>query len=225
MLVQPQGKAPSTSPSRITSSPSLSSHHTPPSTPNTPPFQTTHEAYETATMPYDSPLPGGYTPGSNEGKLKHNELMELVTKLSDKVVAVEEDLKQTKKTYSTALTKLVLKEDVEIHEKNSDDTEVLLEEETLNELIEDLGSGEKVEKEISTVDVPVSTAGAEVSTASLNLSLQRNSRRVQVQMSVDEELERKIQEEEQAKEMAEQEQERINFKAALELQRQLNERE
>ncbi|GJY34304.1 retrovirus-related pol polyprotein from transposon TNT 1-94 [Tanacetum coccineum] len=50
-------------------------------------------------------------------------------------------------------------------EKNSADTEVLLEEETLTELIEDLGSGEKDEKEISTTDVPVSTAGAEVSTA------------------------------------------------------------
>ncbi|GJX33231.1 hypothetical protein Tco_0243086 [Tanacetum coccineum] len=246
MPVQPQGEAPSTSPSRITSSPSLSSHHTPPSTPNTPPsFQTTHEAEETATMPHDSPLPGGHTPGSDKGRLKHDELIELVTKLLDSVVAVEEDLKQTKKTYSTALTKLVLKvkklekqvrsgkarrrdrivlsedkdaaedpskqrrkiaqidtyptislvqdegtswfqEDVETQEKNSADTEVLLEEETPTELIEDLGSSEKGEKEISTTDV---------------------------------------QEEEQAKAMAEQEQERINFEAALELQRQLDERD
>ncbi|GJX79088.1 hypothetical protein Tco_0327237 [Tanacetum coccineum] len=110
MLVQPQDEAPSTSPSRITSSPSLSSHHTTSSTPTTPPsIQTTHEAEETATMPHDSPLPGGHTPRSDEGRLKHNELMELVTKLSDRVVAVEEDLKQTKKAYSTAFTKLVLK--------------------------------------------------------------------------------------------------------------------
>ncbi|GJS87105.1 hypothetical protein Tco_0769741 [Tanacetum coccineum] len=57
MLVQPQGEAPSTSPSRITSSPSLSSHHTTSSTPTTPPsIQITHEAEETATMPHDSPL-------------------------------------------------------------------------------------------------------------------------------------------------------------------------
>ncbi|GJX67987.1 ribonuclease H-like domain-containing protein [Tanacetum coccineum] len=109
MLVQPQGEAPSTSHSIITSSPSFLSHYTPPSTPNTPPFQTTHEAEETATMTHDSPLPGGHTPESNEGRLKHDELMELVTKLSDRIVAVEEDLKQTKKTYSNALTKLVLK--------------------------------------------------------------------------------------------------------------------
>ncbi|GKD78893.1 hypothetical protein Tco_1341514 [Tanacetum coccineum] len=94
MLVRPQGEAPSTSPLRITFSPSLSSHPTTSSTPNIPPsFQTTHEAEETATMPYDSPLLGSHTPGSDEGRLKHDELMELVTKLSDRVLAVEEDLK------------------------------------------------------------------------------------------------------------------------------------
>ncbi|GJZ15547.1 hypothetical protein Tco_0551224 [Tanacetum coccineum] len=59
---------------------------------------------------------------------------------------------------------------IETQEKNSADTEVLLEEETPTELIEDLGSGEKGEKEISTADVPVSTAGAEVSTASHDVS-------------------------------------------------------
>ncbi|GJT08285.1 putative ribonuclease H-like domain-containing protein [Tanacetum coccineum] len=190
MLVQPQDEALSISPSRITSSPSLSSYHTPPSTLNTPPsFQTTHEAEETATMPHDSPLPGGYTPGSDEGRLKHDELMELVTKLSDRVVAVEEDLKQTKKTYSTAFTKLVLKvkklekqvrsgkakrrariEDVETQEKNSTDTEVLVQEETPTKIFKDIGSGEKGEKEISTANVPVSTAGPEVSTASHDVS-------------------------------------------------------
>ncbi|GJW59496.1 hypothetical protein Tco_0108831 [Tanacetum coccineum] len=110
MLVQPQGEAPSTSPSRITSSPSLSSHHTTSSTLTTPPsIKTTHEAEKAATMPHDSPLPGGHTPGSDEGRLKHNELMELVTKLSDRILAVEEDLKQTNKAYSTAFIKLVLK--------------------------------------------------------------------------------------------------------------------
>ncbi|GJZ44611.1 hypothetical protein Tco_0591866 [Tanacetum coccineum] len=285
-------EAPSTSPSRITSSPSLSSHHTTSSTLTIPPsIQTTHEAEETTTMPYELPLLGGHTPGSDDGRLKHDELMELVTKLSYRVVAVEEDLKQTKKVYSTAFTKLVLKvkkleqqvrfgkarrrarivlsededaaedpskqgrkiaqidtdptislvqdegtswfqEDVETQEKNSADTEVLLEEETLTELIE----------------IPWESTGThDVSTAAAALVYIRRSaskakdkgkaimqepeppkklkKRVQVQMSVDEELARKVQEEEQAKAMAEQEQERINFEAALELQRQLNERE
>ncbi|GJY29886.1 hypothetical protein Tco_0405653, partial [Tanacetum coccineum] len=48
---------------------------------------------------------------------------------------------------------------------------------------------------------------------------------VQVQMSMDEELAKKVFKEEQAKAMAEQEKERINFEAALELQKQLDERE
>ncbi|GJZ50443.1 hypothetical protein Tco_0604633 [Tanacetum coccineum] len=50
-------------------------------------------------------------------------------------------------------------------------------------------------------------------------------KRVQVQMSMDEELAKKVFEKEQAKAMAEQEQERINFEATLELQKQLDERE
>ncbi|GKE07541.1 hypothetical protein Tco_1399559 [Tanacetum coccineum] len=141
MLVQPQGEAPSTSPSRIISSPSLSSHHTTCSTPTTPPsIQITYKADETTTMPHDSPLPGGHTPGSDEVGLESKEIRE------------------------------ASQEDIETQEKNSADTEVLLEETTLTKLIEDLGNGEKGEKEISTDDVTVSTAGAEVSTASHDVS-------------------------------------------------------
>ncbi|GJU79202.1 hypothetical protein Tco_1276272 [Tanacetum coccineum] len=60
-------------------------------------------------MPYDSPLSGGHTPGSDEGSKKLNELKELCTKLSGKVTNLEDDLKQTKKIYGKALTKLVKK--------------------------------------------------------------------------------------------------------------------
>ncbi|GJT97479.1 hypothetical protein Tco_1092997 [Tanacetum coccineum] len=201
-------------------------------------------------MPHDLPLPGGHTPISDEGRLKHDELMELVTKLLDMIAALEKDLQQTKKTYSSALTKLVLKvnklekqvrsgkarkraridegtswfqEDIEMQDKNSVDTEVLLEEATLTELIEDLGSGEKAL-------VYIKRSGSKAKEKGKAIMQEpeppkKLKKRVQVQMSIDEELVRKVQEEEQAKAMAEQEQERINFKAALELQRQLNERE
>ncbi|GKD93554.1 hypothetical protein Tco_1373391 [Tanacetum coccineum] len=47
-------------------------------------------------MPHDSPLPGGYTPGSVEGSMPLNELIDLCTKLLDKVTSLENDLKQTK---------------------------------------------------------------------------------------------------------------------------------
>ncbi|GKG56485.1 hypothetical protein Tco_0579809, partial [Tanacetum coccineum] len=47
----------------------------------------------------------GHTPRSNEGRMQHTEL---ITKLTNKIEALEKDLQQIKKTYSTALTKLVL---------------------------------------------------------------------------------------------------------------------
>ncbi|GKF13434.1 hypothetical protein Tco_0054896 [Tanacetum coccineum] len=62
---------------------------------------------KTLYMPYDSPLPRVHTLGCDEGRMQHNELMDLVTKLLDRVVALETDLQQTKKVYSTALTKLI----------------------------------------------------------------------------------------------------------------------
>ncbi|GKC48132.1 hypothetical protein Tco_1065854 [Tanacetum coccineum] len=202
--------APETSPSEITSSPSLSPQHTPvtiPSTsqpPNTQPTLDTEEP----TMPYDSPLQSVYSLEHDEGSIQQHELTNLVTKLIDRVAVLENDLQQTKKTYSTAITKLILRdedvaedsskqgrkifdidqdptislvqdeemtwfqEDTEIQEdadiqiRTSNDTEVLLEEEEPTELVEDLGSGEKGEKDVSTANLPISTASAtlEVST-------------------------------------------------------------
>ncbi|GJR23284.1 putative ribonuclease H-like domain-containing protein [Tanacetum coccineum] len=41
--------------------------------------------------PHDSPLPGGYTPGSDEGRLKLEELMAMCTKLSKQVLDLEKE--------------------------------------------------------------------------------------------------------------------------------------
>ncbi|GKB81558.1 hypothetical protein Tco_0948453, partial [Tanacetum coccineum] len=60
-------------------------------------------------MPHDSPPPRVYTLGSDDGRMQHNELMDLVTKLSDRVVALETDLQQTKKVYGIAIIKLIKK--------------------------------------------------------------------------------------------------------------------
>ncbi|GKC50927.1 hypothetical protein Tco_1073672 [Tanacetum coccineum] len=114
MLVQHQGEEPSiqttpkTSPSKITSSPSLSSHHTSISAPSTsqPPITPTEEA---APMPYESPLHSVHSLGRDEGSMQQHELMDLVTKLTDRIGVLEKDLQQTKKTYSTALTRLILR--------------------------------------------------------------------------------------------------------------------
>ncbi|GJR36534.1 hypothetical protein Tco_1212218 [Tanacetum coccineum] len=60
-------------------------------------------------MPHDSPLPRGHMLKSDEGRMQPNELMDLVTKLSDKCVALETDLRQTKKVYGNAFTRLIKK--------------------------------------------------------------------------------------------------------------------
>ncbi|GJV00133.1 hypothetical protein Tco_1329403 [Tanacetum coccineum] len=121
---------PSTSPSRISSSPS---HSPAPSTSDSPEPSTQHSPNNTTAAasqpsptqpspthpspgaehhvptPHDSPLHAVHSHGSDEGSLKLNELMNLVTKLSDRIGVLEADLMKTKKTYSSAYTKLILR--------------------------------------------------------------------------------------------------------------------
>ncbi|GKD64427.1 hypothetical protein Tco_1306535 [Tanacetum coccineum] len=102
----------------------IESHHTPTSAPSTsqpptspPSLQTTHVAEEAATMPYDSPLTRVHSLGSDEGSMTLNELGSmtlneltvLCKQLSTKVASLEADLKQTKKVYGNAYTKLIMK--------------------------------------------------------------------------------------------------------------------
>ncbi|GJY76787.1 hypothetical protein Tco_0481903 [Tanacetum coccineum] len=105
--------APETSPSRITSSPSLlPKTHTPVSTPSTsqpPNTQPTPNAEEAVPMPHESPLHSVHSLRSDDGSLSLNELTDLYTSLSKKVEGLESKLKLTKQTYSTALTKLILR--------------------------------------------------------------------------------------------------------------------
>ncbi|GJZ93683.1 hypothetical protein Tco_0665886, partial [Tanacetum coccineum] len=154
--------------------------------------------------------------------------------LYPRIDGLEKDLQQTKKTYSTALTKLVLrvkkleyklksgkarrkaKIEEEVHEKLSDETEVLVQKETPADIIEEHGSGEKGETEISTANIQVSTASPlKVSTIVPHVytrriamdkgkaimeepaTLKKVNKRTQVQLSIDEELARKMEEEEE----------------------------
>ncbi|GJX10145.1 hypothetical protein Tco_0200004 [Tanacetum coccineum] len=68
-------------------------------------MQTTHAA----PMPHDSPIPRVHSLKSDKGSLTLNELTVLFTQLSTKVASLEEDLKQTRKVYGNAYTKLILK--------------------------------------------------------------------------------------------------------------------
>ncbi|GKA83608.1 hypothetical protein Tco_0805203, partial [Tanacetum coccineum] len=58
---------------------------------------------------HDSPLHVVHSHGSDEGSLKLNELTNLVTKLSERIRVLEDDLKKTKQTYSSTFTKLILR--------------------------------------------------------------------------------------------------------------------
>ncbi|GJT93798.1 hypothetical protein Tco_1082643 [Tanacetum coccineum] len=59
--------------------------------------------------PNESPLHAVQSHGSVEGSLKLNELTNLVTKLSERIRVLDDDLKKTKQTYSFAFTKLILR--------------------------------------------------------------------------------------------------------------------
>ncbi|GJZ94105.1 hypothetical protein Tco_0666308 [Tanacetum coccineum] len=61
------------------------------------------------TSPYDSPFLSVNTLGSDEGSMTLLELTVLCTTLSKKVESLETDLKQTKKVYGAAYTKLIKK--------------------------------------------------------------------------------------------------------------------
>ncbi|GKF64524.1 hypothetical protein Tco_0187972, partial [Tanacetum coccineum] len=65
--------------------------------------------HKTSIMPHDSPLPRVHTFGSDQGRMQQNELMDLVTKLTDRVEVLENDLKQTNRVYGAAFTKLIKK--------------------------------------------------------------------------------------------------------------------
>ncbi|GJW13566.1 hypothetical protein Tco_0017699 [Tanacetum coccineum] len=125
---------PSTSPSRITSSPSHSHEPSPsPEPSHSPEASYEHSPNHTTAAPtqpspkkpsltqpspgaephfptpHDSPLHVVHSHGSDESSLKLNELTNLVTKLSDRIGVLEDDLRKTKKTYSSAFTKLILR--------------------------------------------------------------------------------------------------------------------
>ncbi|GKA76049.1 hypothetical protein Tco_0782427 [Tanacetum coccineum] len=179
--------APESSPSRITSSPSLSPQ-THPSTsqqPPTPPFmQTIHDTEEPATMPHDSSQPRVQSLGSDEGSLTLNELTVLCTTLSKKVEDLQNNLKQTKLTYGATYTKLILRiKKLEHKVKSSksirrtkivvsDDEEVLEDPSKQGRIIAEIDQNPSIslgEKEISTANISVSTAGVSTTKAVLTV--------------------------------------------------------
>ncbi|GKA37937.1 hypothetical protein Tco_0724502 [Tanacetum coccineum] len=197
---------PSTSPSRITSSPSHSPEpsfeHSPdhttaavsqpsptqpsptqpsptqPSPTQPSPTQPSPGAEQHIPTPNESPLHAVHSHGSAEGSLKLNELTTLVTKLSEKVGELEDDLKKTKLTYSAAVTKLILRvkklesklkagtirKRARVQKKASTETEPIIQEVTPTEVIQDQENSEKGSSEVSTA--ALKSSASEVSMVS-----------------------------------------------------------
>ncbi|GJY75281.1 hypothetical protein Tco_0480397 [Tanacetum coccineum] len=220
------------SPSRITSSPSLLTEHSsePSHEPSTTALTTSEPQPDIKAhvpTPHDSPLHTVHSHESREGSMQQSELTVLVTKLYDRIKVLVQDLLKTKKTYSIALTKLVLKvkklhklvktdksrrraqvvlseeEDVlddsskqgrkildideyldtylvqdnrfdwiqedtdiqKVHHKKSDDNEVIMQDHTPTEVIQDQGSAKRGQPKVSTAGIQVNIAGVTASTA------------------------------------------------------------
>ncbi|GKE42849.1 hypothetical protein Tco_1470133 [Tanacetum coccineum] len=145
-------------------------------------------------MSYDSPFPRVHTLGSNEGRMKHNELMDLVTNLLARVVALETDLMQTKKVYGVTFTKLIKKVKrlekkdklsksrrklrLVLSDEEGSDSDILAyedpskQERKIAQIDEDEGitlvqmGVSTASIDFTTANVPVTTASAEISTAS-----------------------------------------------------------
>nr|GEV15345.1 hypothetical protein [Tanacetum cinerariifolium] len=73
-------------------------------------------------QPNDSPFSGGYTPGSDKGRLKLEELMVLCTTLENRVTTLENEISTTKAFYHKAfitLTKRVKMLETQLKQKRS----------------------------------------------------------------------------------------------------------
>ncbi|GJS03865.1 putative ribonuclease H-like domain-containing protein [Tanacetum coccineum] len=125
---------------------------------------------EPAPMPHESPLQSVHSLGCDDGSVSLIELMALV-------IQVKKLEKQVKTGTTRRGTKIVLSEDEAVEEDSSKEGR---KEEELIELVEDQGSGEKGQQEVTIADsalntasVPFSTARAtpEVSTAAKSLGI------------------------------------------------------
>ncbi|GKB44548.1 hypothetical protein Tco_0889490 [Tanacetum coccineum] len=201
-------------------------------------FTTSHPTQTPSPKPHDSPLSAGYTPGSDEYSKKLIELTELCTKLSDKVISLEDDLKQTKKIYGKALTKLVMKvKHLEAKLKSTTKrrkarmftpTKVTQGEEQCQESFEaqlSVLSAAKILANASREKVKTYARRRSTNNSrdSIAKGLFSTAEKVQgkEQISTNEKVAQKLNDEE----IARKEQEMINFEKALELQKQLDERE
>ncbi|GKA33190.1 hypothetical protein Tco_0719557 [Tanacetum coccineum] len=181
--------------------------------------------------PHDSPLPRVNTLGSDEGSMSLQELMVLCTTLSKKVESLEADLKQTKKVYGVAYTKLIKKvKKLEKATKSSQarrKTSIVGRHGQDMEFETDFDAAKEVStaEDVSTANVPVTTAGAKISTASPEIKTAAESLVYIRSSTAKDKGKAKIDESKpvQTKTKLQQTQERLGYEAAVRLQEQLDE--
>nr|GEW25987.1 hypothetical protein [Tanacetum cinerariifolium] len=173
--------------------------------------------------PHDSPLSGGYTPGSDKGSLKLEELMVLCTTLANRVTTLENKLLTTKAVYHKTLitlTKRVKKLKTQLKQKRSKAVIHSLNEEEPSVDIEDSPKQGRMIKELDKDE--------DVNLVKTLLNIRRSSakdkgkgimqetelpkklkKKEMIQLSLNEDLAQKLYAEELAKESARQDQERV----------------
>ncbi|GJW16201.1 hypothetical protein Tco_0020334 [Tanacetum coccineum] len=196
-------------------------------------------------LPNEPPLGEGNTSRCGEGSMQLLELMEICTKLLDKVTTLEDELRSTKVVYKKSLitvtkrvkkleNKLKLKKR-SIIVKSSKDEEAREAHETAEHGMESdvdfsTASPQNEDDEITLVESLVNIKRSAVKDKGKAIMqefepLKKIKKREMIQIGHDEELAQKLHAKELAKSTARQEQEKYDFEKALELQKQLDERE
>ncbi|GJW63738.1 hypothetical protein Tco_0115622 [Tanacetum coccineum] len=165
-------------------------------------------------MTHDSPLPGGYTPGSVEGSMQLKELTNLCTKLVARVTSLERKLKNTKEVHDVEEENGGVEYDFDLTEQQVTLLKTSQVEEQSQEMFEAelsiLGAAKNpcrdIKERVKTYNRRIrSTDSSQVSTA---VGLLYTAKDIQ---DTNEELAKKVQEEEQTK-VLEQWYERISHK-------------
>ncbi|GJW29684.1 hypothetical protein Tco_0046559 [Tanacetum coccineum] len=188
-------------------------------------------------MPHDLPLHAVHSHGSDEGSLKLQELMNLVTTLSDRIGVLEADLLKIKQNlYDEVFEDDSSKQgrklsDEKGQEKASTDTELFIQEVTPTEVIQNQEGSEKASDEVSTAgakkdtaneEVPiVSTAEVDISTAGGTVTYVRRSAEKRSRQDKGKAI--MFEEEPKKKSKKELEQERLSYAEAIRLEEQMNE--
>ncbi|GJX69991.1 hypothetical protein Tco_0307162 [Tanacetum coccineum] len=124
--------------------------------------------HKTPNRPYDSPLSRVHTLESDKGSLQQNELMDLVTNMTDRVKVLENDMQQTKKEQEDSS-----KQGMKISKINKDPTISLVQPKQGMEYDFNVSTA----KGFTTASIPITTASAtpKVSTVAANLVYIRRS--------------------------------------------------